>query len=503
MSCRSRSPPRRAACLAPPPPAAARTSPPSPPPSPAARAAAPPLPRSARPAWPRPQPPKSSPRAAADGRSAPPIAAAARTASARRARAWRPRSATNGAHDQPSRCKVRIGGPRPLALGPVGVAHPREHRRRNPQQRRRRIALLCRRLRSPDRAAHPRHRRHREPRRMDEGEQFQQIEPADLAGPEPLPDQRRIQDDMRRLRQPPDRLARATPRAPRRPPRSRFRHGLHGAREGAKERPRPMLCRYENERATVERRRSSARPRSAPRPGPMKKRASCSSAIRTASPMATPSCSRPATVPRACPTSAPSSKCCARPWSATPMSELTGGAPTRLIAFSDDMDGMRKVPDNVPNQAMLTEYLGKPLTQVPDPFGTHESFAHHNNAMLRHFLDRFGFDYEFYSSTDCYAGGRFDDSDPAGAAPLGRRHGRDAADPARGTAPDLFAGPAAIPDDRPRAAGAGRGRRRRSGHHRLHRRGWIAGRAIRAWRPRQAAMEGRLGDALGRARGRL
>ncbi len=66
------------------------------------------------------------------------------------------------------------------------------------------------------------------------------------------------------------------------------------------------------------------------------------------------------------------------------------------------MDGLRKVPDNVPNQAMLTEYLGKPLTQIPDPFGTHESFAHHNNAMLRAFLDRFGFDYEFVSATDCY-----------------------------------------------------------------------------------------------------
>jgi lysyl-tRNA synthetase, class I len=89
--------------------------------------------------------------------------------------------------------------------------------------------------------------------------------------------------------------------------------------------------------------------------------------------------------------------------------ELTGGAATRLIAFSDDMDGLRKVPDNVPNQAMLNEYLGKPLTQIPDPFGTYASFAHHNNAMLRHFLDRFGFDYEFVSATDCYTSGRFDE----------------------------------------------------------------------------------------------
>jgi lysyl-tRNA synthetase class 1 len=84
--------------------------------------------------------------------------------------------------------------------------------------------------------------------------------------------------------------------------------------------------------------------------------------------------------------------------------------PTRLIAFSDDMDGLRKVPDNVPNGAMLAEYLGRPLSRIPDPFGCHESFAHHNNAMLRTFLDRFGFDYEFLSSTECYAAGRFDDT---------------------------------------------------------------------------------------------
>jgi lysyl-tRNA synthetase class 1 len=90
--------------------------------------------------------------------------------------------------------------------------------------------------------------------------------------------------------------------------------------------------------------------------------------------------------------------------------ELSGGAPTRLIAFSDDMDGLRKVPDNVPEQEMLSAHLGKPLTQIPDPFGSHESFAHHNNAMLRHFLDRFGFDYEFLSATDCYTSGRFDEA---------------------------------------------------------------------------------------------
>jgi len=81
---------------------------------------------------------------------------------------------------------------------------------------------------------------------------------------------------------------------------------------------------------------------------------------------------------------------------------------TRLLAFSDDMDGLRKVPDNVPNKEMLEQDLGKPLTQVRDPFGTHPSFGEHNNARLRAFLDAFGFDYEFASSTQYYTSGRFD-----------------------------------------------------------------------------------------------
>ena len=81
---------------------------------------------------------------------------------------------------------------------------------------------------------------------------------------------------------------------------------------------------------------------------------------------------------------------------------------TRLLAFSDDMDGLRKVPDNVPNKEMLEQDLGKPLTQVRDPFGTHPSFGEHNNARLRAFLDTFGFDYEFASSTQYYKSGRFD-----------------------------------------------------------------------------------------------
>jgi lysyl-tRNA synthetase class 1 len=81
---------------------------------------------------------------------------------------------------------------------------------------------------------------------------------------------------------------------------------------------------------------------------------------------------------------------------------------TRLIAFSDDMDGLRKVPDNIPNKEMVARHLGKALTQVPDPFGTHDSFAAHNNARLRAFLDQFGFEYEFMSSTACYTSGKFD-----------------------------------------------------------------------------------------------
>ena len=83
--------------------------------------------------------------------------------------------------------------------------------------------------------------------------------------------------------------------------------------------------------------------------------------------------------------------------------------PTKLVCFSDDLDGMRKVPGNVPQQDMLKEHMHKPLTVVPDPFGTHESFGHHNNAMLRRFLDTFGFEYEFYSAREFYRSGQFDE----------------------------------------------------------------------------------------------
>ena len=89
---------------------------------------------------------------------------------------------------------------------------------------------------------------------------------------------------------------------------------------------------------------------------------------------------------------------------------LMPDVPTKLLCFSDDMDGLRKVPDNVPNKEVLTEHLNRPLTKVPDPFGTHDSFGAHNNARLQAFLDSYGFEYEFASSTDYYASGRFDET---------------------------------------------------------------------------------------------
>ena len=88
--------------------------------------------------------------------------------------------------------------------------------------------------------------------------------------------------------------------------------------------------------------------------------------------------------------------------------ELMSPLKTRLLAISDDMDGLRKVPDNVPNKEMLAANLGKPLTSIPDPFGTHESYGHHMNARLCAFLDRFGFDYEFGSATTFYKAGIYD-----------------------------------------------------------------------------------------------
>ncbi len=90
--------------------------------------------------------------------------------------------------------------------------------------------------------------------------------------------------------------------------------------------------------------------------------------------------------------------------------EVLTGLPTKLFAFSDDMDGLRKVPGNIPNKELIEPHLGKPLTQIPDPFKTHESFGHHNNARLQAFLDEFGFEYEFKSATEEYQSGRFDEA---------------------------------------------------------------------------------------------
>lgn len=89
--------------------------------------------------------------------------------------------------------------------------------------------------------------------------------------------------------------------------------------------------------------------------------------------------------------------------------EKISDIPTKLIAFSDDMDGLRKVPENLPNKKMIEANLGKPLTEIPDPFGSAESFGSHMNGRLKKFLDKFEFDYEFKSSTDCYKSGLFDE----------------------------------------------------------------------------------------------
>ena len=81
--------------------------------------------------------------------------------------------------------------------------------------------------------------------------------------------------------------------------------------------------------------------------------------------------------------------------------------PTEIITFSDDMDGLRKVPENIPNKEILEENLHKPLTKVPDPFKKYKSFGEHNNEMLKSFLDKFKFNYTFKSSTDIYKKGLF------------------------------------------------------------------------------------------------
>ena len=178
---------------------------------------------------------------------------------------------------------------------------------------------------------------------------------------------------------------------------------------------------------------------------------------------------------------------------------------TRLLAFSDDMDGLRKVPDNVPNKEMLASHLGKPLTRMPDPFSNeYPSFGAHNNARLRAFLDTFGFDYEFASSTDYYTSGKFDaallrmlerlDAVMAIMLPTLREERAATYSPFLPICPrtgmvlyvpivahDVKAGTVSYDDPETRE------RVDRSGHR----------------RPLQAAMEAGLGDALVRARRRL
>jgi len=88
---------------------------------------------------------------------------------------------------------------------------------------------------------------------------------------------------------------------------------------------------------------------------------------------------------------------------------LAPNIPTRLFVISDDLDGMRKIPENIPDRELLEPYIGKPLTSIPDPFGTHESYGHNMNSRLRAFLDKFDFEYEFISATDYYKDGIFNE----------------------------------------------------------------------------------------------
>ena len=84
------------------------------------------------------------------------------------------------------------------------------------------------------------------------------------------------------------------------------------------------------------------------------------------------------------------------------------GKNTKLICFSDDMDGFRKVPENVPNKTLLENYIDHPLTNVPDPFGKFDSFGAHNNSPSKESLDRFSSVSDFTSATNCDESGTFD-----------------------------------------------------------------------------------------------
>ena len=89
---------------------------------------------------------------------------------------------------------------------------------------------------------------------------------------------------------------------------------------------------------------------------------------------------------------------------------LDSSIESKIICFSDDMDGLRKVPDNIPNQKVLEDNLEKPLSTIPDPYGKYKSYAEHNNSLLKDFLNQFGFEYEFMSATEQYLSGNFDNT---------------------------------------------------------------------------------------------
>ena len=131
------------------------------------------------------------------------------------------------------------------------------------------------------------------------------------------------------------------------------------------------------------------------------------------------------------------------------------------------MDGLRKVPDNVPNQDLIRQHLDKPLTKVPDPFGTHDSFGAHNNARLMSFLDQFGFDYEFASSTAYYKSGKFDEALLTVLERYDQVDGDHAAVAARRTGGDLFTVPAATSAGRYGHAGADRDVQAGCRHYRM------------------------------------
>ena len=178
--------------------------------------------------------------------------------------------------------------------------------------------------------------------------------------------------------------------------------------------------------------------------------------------------------------------------------------PTRLLCFSDDMDGMRKIPDNVPDRSFLEPHLQKPLTSVPNPLAASiESFGDHNNAMLRRFLDTFGFDYEFASATEYYKAGRFD----AVLLRAAERYDDIMAVmlPTLGEERQATYCPflPISPTTGPRALRADEGSRRQERHDHLRRRRRQRYDAAGHRRPREAAVEAGFRHALGRARRRF